>query len=334
MTSSPQFAPFLPGNVTVRPSRICLGTCDFGTAILREQAFELLDLFFENGGNFIDSAHIYASWLPEGEGASEKTVGSWVASRKVRDSVIIATKGGHPPLEDMSSGRCSRQELEKDLKESLQRLQIDCIDLFWLHRDDPGQPVEEILSALYGFQQQGLIRSYGASNWSHERLLQAQCAAMALGVPIFCASQPGWSLADFQLPPPESRLVFMKREDIDFHTRYCFPAVPYSSQAKGFFGGENVQWAEAGFPGQPPRAGDYDSPDNRGKLQHCRRIAQIKGCTPNQIALACLLAHPFPVHPIIGTGNREHLLEALGAEGITLSSDECELLRNSGSATF
>ncbi len=98
--------------------------------------------------------------------------------------------------------------------------------------------------------------------------------------------------------------------------------IPYSSQANGYFGAENVAWAKAGFDGSPKRAERFDSPANRRRLLRAIDLAEKKGCTANQIALAYLLNQPFPMFPIIGTGNPEHAREALGAVGITLSPEE------------
>jgi aryl-alcohol dehydrogenase-like predicted oxidoreductase len=98
--------------------------------------------------------------------------------------------------------------------------------------------------------------------------------------------------------------------------------VPYSSQANGFFGAKNVAWAKAGFDGPPRRAEGFDSPANRHRLLRAIALAEKKGCTANQIAIAYLLNQPFPVFPIVGTSTHDHLREAMGAVGITLSDGE------------
>ena len=85
----------LPRNA--RPlSVLCLGTASYGSACTRDESFALLDAFAEAGGNFLDTAHVYADWLPAGHGASERTVGEWLRTRGVRDEFAVATKGGHP----------------------------------------------------------------------------------------------------------------------------------------------------------------------------------------------------------------------------------------------
>ncbi|NQU43712.1 aldo/keto reductase, partial [bacterium] len=130
------------------PSVICLGTGGYGSSIPRDQSFQLLDGFFERGGSFLDSAHVYAAWIPNGAGASERTIGEWQEDRGVRDRIIIGTKGGHPELDKMRVPRLSPPEIERDLFESLERLRTDRIDLYWLHRDDPATPVDVIMDAL------------------------------------------------------------------------------------------------------------------------------------------------------------------------------------------
>ena len=99
--------------------------------------------------------------------------------------------------------------------------------------------------------------------------------------------------------------------------------IPYSSQANGYFGAENVAWARDGFSGAAPRAERFDSPANRQRLRRAMELAEEKGVTANQIALGYLLSQAFPVFPIIGTGSLEHVREAMGAIGLRLSAEEC-----------
>ncbi len=302
-------------------SRICLGGMDFGTKTSRDQAFRILDLYAGKGGNFLDTAHIYASWVPGGEGVSERVIGEWLRMRGMRSQVCLATKGAHPPLDNMAMSRCSSAEIRKDLAESLDRLGTDFIDLYWLHRDDPELPVEEIIETMEELQREKLIGSYGASNWSWRMIEKANEYAQTRGLSGFVANQPGWAWTENPQRPPTMRLVYMDKETHAFHTRTGLPVVPYSPQAKGFFGKENAEWAKGGFLGTAPRAANYDTPVNREHLLQSIELAEKKGCTANQIALAYLLCQPFPVYPIIGTGDPEHLLEAMGAVGVVFDKD-------------
>src|SRR5688500_6407954 len=109
----------IPGTATPT-SGLCLGTSGFGSAIPRDEAFALLDEFAAQGGPLLDTAHIYAAWLPGGAGASERTIGAWLASRGAR--MLVTTKGGHPDLVDGAPSRLRPEDLERDLRESLERL--------------------------------------------------------------------------------------------------------------------------------------------------------------------------------------------------------------------
>lgn len=119
-------------------SPICLGTGEIGTRLDRNASFRLLDAYVDAGGNFLDTAHVYGDWVKDVERSiCEKTIGAWLQSRANRARIVLATKGGHPDLHTMNVPRLSRAEIIQDIDESLQFLQTDVIDLYWLHRDDP-----------------------------------------------------------------------------------------------------------------------------------------------------------------------------------------------------
>jgi hypothetical protein len=128
----------LPGTV-IPASRIALGTAWFGTAISEEQSFKLMDAFIERGGNFLDTAHMYANWVKGGAGKSETTIGRWL--RQTRPgNIVIATKG--------ADGGMTRDGIRKQFTESLDRLQLEKVDFYWLHRDDPAVPAGDIIEWL------------------------------------------------------------------------------------------------------------------------------------------------------------------------------------------
>jgi aryl-alcohol dehydrogenase-like predicted oxidoreductase len=305
----------LPG-IPVTPSRIALGSVFFGSDVSEADSFAVMDAFAEAGGTFLDTAHVYAAWLDYGVGASERTVGNWLRARGNRDRMVVATKGAHSPITAKEKvGRCSRADLEQDLGESLERLGLDCVDLYWLHLDEPARPVGEIIESLAALRESGRIRAYGASNWSTARIQAANEYAAAHGLPPFAASQPWFSLGALAADPAGDQLLH-------WHRASALTMIPYSSQANGYFGAENAAWAEGGFAGDPPRAKSFDSPANRRRLQRAMALAKAKGCTANQIALAYLLSQPFTIFPIIGTSNPAHAREAMGAAGLRLTAEE------------
>lgn len=314
----------------IEPSRICLGGAEFGGRISRDDSFKVLDAYFERGGNFLDTAHIYAAWRPGCWGASERTLGEWIRAHGVRGSIVLATKGAHPPMDNMAHGRGSLGDIESDLRESLERLGFESVDMYWLHRDDPDRSVDEIVDALTTVQRSGRIRAYGGSNWTWDRLEAANAYAKRRGIPHVAASQPGWALADHR---PDTigvpGMLYMDEATRQRHIETGFPVAAYTSQAAGYFGEENVRWARAGFNGPAPRSEQgYDTPANRERLRRANEVADRHGCTANQIALAYLLNQPLPVYPIIGTGRPERVAEAMEAQQVALTPDECDYLRD------
>src|SRR5690242_10251204 len=133
------------GNSDLQVSALCMGTDLIGSKIDRETSFQLLDLFHEQGGTFIDTGNFYAAWLPGCQGGeSESAIGQWMKDRAIRAEMVIATKLGfdYPGC----SGGLSAVEIQRECEKSLRRLQTDHIDLYYAHRDDPQTPLEETMA--------------------------------------------------------------------------------------------------------------------------------------------------------------------------------------------
>jgi len=312
-----------PFVTALTPSRIILGTASYGSSISKDEAFAVMDAYFELGGNVLDTANIYSSWEPDGEGASERTVGEWIRSRGVRKQIILGTKGGHPDMENMGHGRCSLDDLQQHLSESLERLSSDYIDIYWLHRDDPGLSAEAIIDNLAILHGLGYIGCFGASNWIPARIAAANTYAKANRLHGFSISQPGWALVEHETKWEEpSPMLYLDGAMHAWHVQTGFSLAPYASQARGYFSRENAEWAARGFSDMPPRAADYDSPANRERLQRAMALANARGCATNQIALAYVLHQPFPTFPIVSTRSVPHLQEAMGALSVELTGRE------------
>jgi aryl-alcohol dehydrogenase-like predicted oxidoreductase len=313
---------YLPG-IALSPSRIVLGAPLFGSDIPERTAFALLDAFVDAGGNVIDTAHVYAAWLPGGEGASERTIGQWMAARGNRERVVISTKGGHPDLRSGARPRLAAHEIAKDLAESLDRLQTDRADIYWLHRDDPDKPVREILDALQPHLASGQIRAIGCSNWSAARIQEASACAVADGLTGFCANQVGFSLAEYRQENfTEGGMRYMDGEALAFHSGARMPVFAYSSQARGFFSGKYA----------PETAGsssvikDYGTARNFARLRAARALAAKRRVSANRIAVAFLLAQPFPVFAVVGPHSLDQLADSCGAADVFLDPDEIRQL--------
>lgn len=300
-------------------SVLCLGTNRFGSELDARASFALLEAFVADGGTFIDTAHIYADWIPSApRSASEKTLSAWLRASGRRDQIVLATKGGHPDLAAMQRSRLSRAALEQDVNASLACLQTDRIDLYWLHRDDPALPVGEILETLNAIQRTGKLRYFGCSNWRAPRLREAQAYAQAHGLAGFAANQPQWSLAApnrAALSDPE-RLVVFDADAYAFHQAAGLAVVPWSAQGQGYFD-KLDRLGAAGLADADRRK--FDSAANQALYPPVKALAQRYGVSVGAIALSYLLSQPFAVYPVIGPRTVEQWRASLPALTVTLT---------------
>lgn len=311
-------------------SVLCLGANRFGSELDARASFALLDAFVAAGGNFIDTAHIYADWIPTApRSASEKTIGAWLKASGRRGQVILATKGGHPDLAAMRRSRLAARDLEADVNASLAALQTDVIDLYWLHRDDPARPVGEIVETLNSLRRAGKIRYFGCSNWRAPRLRAAQDDARQRGLAGFAASQPQWSLAvpnRAGLSDPDGLVVF-DAEAYAYHQDTGLAVVPWSAQGQGYFD-KLDRLGAAGLAEADRRK--FDSPANRALYPKVKELAGRYHATVGAIALSYLLSQPFAVYPVIGPRTVDQLQASLAALAVTLTPEEVDHLDHLG----
>lgn len=316
----------IPGT-ELSPSVICLGTSSFGETVSREDSFALMDRFLELGGSFLDTAKVYSDWVPGERSRSEKVIGQWMKQRSNRNRIVLSTKGAHPELETMHIARLSKGDIAFDLEQSLRNLQTDYIDLYWLHRDDPHRPVEEIIEVLNEYVEQGKIRYFGCSNWQSERIEAAHKYASEKGLQSFAASQIKWSLASYP-QGNDPTMVAMDEKELAYHERTGLPVIPYNAQANGLFSGRYTLDML-----HEPNAGNQKvwklcSVDNLRKLKAVQSIAERLNLSMSQVALGYMLAHPFPVFPISGCKTAAQLDDTCAAGDVVLDSDAFAELRS------
>ena len=168
-------------------SNIVLGTDGYGERIDKKTAFSIMDLYTQNGGNVIDTARLYTN------GISESYVGEFISG--IRDNLYISTKCAHPPLSDMSHNRLNEIDIEYDIDTSLKTIGIDYIDIVWLHRDDLSVSVGPVIDTMNKMVKKGKIRYFGASNWTYQRIDEANKYADKTNQSGFIASQPLYNMA-------------------------------------------------------------------------------------------------------------------------------------------
>jgi aryl-alcohol dehydrogenase-like predicted oxidoreductase len=310
---------------------ISMGSTALGSTLDREASFRLLDAYADAGGNFVDTALVYANWLPIERSISEKTIGAWLHTRHNRARIVLSTKGAHPELDSMHVSRLSPAEIQADLEASLNHLGVETIDIYWLHRDDPSRPVAEILTALAGHIQAGKIRYVGCSNWHTPRIREAQAYAQAHGIPAFTGNQMLWSLA--AIDPArlaDQTLAVMDPDMYQYHCQTGLLAMPYTSQAGGYFSklAAGQASAPAGARVTNP-ANPYDLPLNQARLARIRQLSAQTGLSLTQIVLAYLLSQPFVTVPLIGPKTMAHLQDSLTAADVRLSTGQLAFLEDS-----
>jgi aryl-alcohol dehydrogenase-like predicted oxidoreductase len=311
-------------NTSLSVSSLCYGVMRFGARVHGADMHQLYRTYCEAGGNFFDTAHSYACWYPNGDGCSERALGECMREFGNRNQVVISTKGAlpgqgkvYPRPDDCMTAKV----IESDITQSLERLQIDYIDLYTLHRDDVRHPAGEIIETLNAEIARGRIRYIGASNWTIGRLAGANAYAAEHSLQGFVASSPQWNLGrpnhnpigwDGQFDPTTH---MMTDEDIAWHRQAQVAVMPWTPTAYGFFDGA---------VGRNPES--FDNPESRERRERARNLAEELGATANQVAIAYLLAYDFPVFPILGTTNKAHLVDSLAAHRLSLTAKQRDWL--------
>lgn len=321
----------LPG-IEKELSAIYLGTGSYGSAISPSDSFRLLDRFAELGGTFLDTAHVYGAWDASGYnggyGNSEKVLGEWLQKTGMQHKIAVGTKGAHPDL-DTGVCRMNRKDISVHISESLQRLQTDSIDMYWVHTDVPSIPAGEILGMLAEHRAAGRLKAIGCSNWSIQRQQEASEAAVALGLPGFVASQVGWSLARASQSVYRAHvdMRYMDSAMLQYHAETGIPVAGYSGQGGGFFAEkyDGLNFASPDFP-KPGLATRYGNDLSYSRRKVAVELAREKGYNANQVALAWIIHHPFHAFPIAAPNSLQKMDDTMKAGEIELTDAEFERL--------
>jgi len=280
--------------------------------------FSLLDAVAGMGCCALDTACAY------GDGASERVIGAWMASRGNRGEIIIIDKGAHPVR---GRSRVDPESIRADLRQSLRRLETGCIDVYLLHRDDPGVPVGPIIDVLNELRAEGKIALFGASNWTHRRLEQARDYAHARGLEPFAVSSNQYSLAVQHEPAFPGTLSINAAPgdpEWEWYRKTQCPLLCWSSLARGFFSGKFTRENLGGFSDRQSRISIrcYAREDNFLRLDRARELAAAKGSRVAQIALAYVFHQPLDCYAITGSSNPAHLRESIDALELRLTERE------------
>ena len=297
--------------VGARLSRFVLGSMVFSPDRL-DNTYALLDDFVSAGGNVVDTAYLY------GGGRSEPALGMWLKARGARDQITIVGKGGFDVDPD-GRARIKPELIAEQLAVSLDRLGVETIDLYVLHRDDPRVPVGEIVDAMNGHVEAGRIRAWGGSNWTHRRIAEANTYADSARVRGIVASSPNFALA-IPLEPMwhDNVTIAGDAEALSWYHRTQLPVLAWSSQARGFFSG---RFTPDVYP-DPDVRRVYYAPENWERLSRARALADAKGVSTSNVALAWVLHQPLNLFPLVGPATPGELADTLRALDVSLAPEE------------
>lgn len=308
-------------------SRLVQGTIPLSSED-EARSMALLDAVFAHGCRTFDTAENY------GGGDCERVLGRWVASRGVRDEIVILGKGAHPYD---GRARVTPEDIAADLDGSLERMGVDFIDLYVLHRDNPAVPVGPIVEALNEHQRAGKIRAFGGSNWSTDRLAEANGYAAEHGLSPFTVSSPNFSLAVQAKPPWEGCLSISGpagAADREWYRAQGMPIFPWSSLAGGFFSGRFRRDNLDSFESYLDRlcAESYGTEENFQRLDRVKELGERYGLAVPQVAMAYVMSQPLDIFALVGcnTGDEfamnvaalNHKLTPAETAWLDLSSDE------------
>lgn len=291
----------IPG-VDKQVSRLVMG-CDNQTNLAHASA--MFDAFFEMGGTTFDTAFIY------GGGYIEKLVGQWIRNRGVREDVVMITKGAHTP-------HCDPESITRQLEESLERQGTDYADLYMMHRDNTDIPVGEFVDVMDEHLRAGRIRSYGGSNWTPERVDEANAYAKANGRTGFTILSNHFGLAE-ALDVPWAGCVHATDPDSKaWLEERGIALLPWSSQARGFFTGR----AHPEDRSDAELVRCYYSDENFERLARAEELGAERGVPATAIALAFVLHQQFPTFALFGPRSIGEMRSSTLGLGVQLSAQE------------
>lgn len=303
-------------NTTLNIAPFNLGGNVFGWTIGEEKSFEILDAYVAAGYNFIDTADIYSFWVDEGEGGqSEIILGKWMKARNNRDQVVIATKVGGATSSHPNDA--SRKHILESVEKSLERLQTDYIDLYYLHFDDDKTPVAETLTTFDELVKVGKVKHIAVSNISPERLKESLAYSDQNNIAKYTVLQPLYNLVERE---------GYERDYAPIVEEHQLTVFPYFSLAAGFLTGKYRSEADFSKSQRGGGAATYLNEKGLGILKALDKVAEKHNTVPATIALAWLSAQPNIGSPIASATSVEQLEQILASTSIVLDQADLDVL--------
>ena len=298
----------------------------FGTAMppfmMGGDGNELLDAVYALGVNTFDVARNYM--------AAELSVGRWLEERGMRDKVVLLSKCGHPSM--FGKKRVNEKEIRKDFRKSSEYLHTDYIDIYLLHRDDQDVAAGNVVEIFNAMHAEGKIGAFGGSNWTHERIQEANEYAYKHNLIPFTVSSPNFGLANQIEDPWGGGCVTISgpanERAREWYRKEQMPVVAYSSLGRGLFSGKlkssNAEQASNILDATAMKG--YGYPENYERLRRCEELAKRKGVSVPQIAMAWIFCQNLNTFAVVSTSKPKRTQDNIEALKIKLNEDEVQYL--------
>ncbi|HUT23570.1 MAG TPA: aldo/keto reductase [Sumerlaeia bacterium] len=302
------------GRTGVQVAPLCLGCMNFGSKTEPDDAYAIIDRAIDRGINFVDTANVYS------RGRSEEITGEALKRNGKRDAIVLATKV-HAKMRDADPNAWgnTRRHILEQCEASLKRLQTDWIDLYQIHRPMSTVPIDETLRALDDLIRTGKVRYIGTSTFAAWQALESLWVSKELGLNRFVCEQPPYHVLDRRI----------ERELLPMARTYGIGIIPWSPLAGGLLTGKYKRGVEppkdSRFAGAKQAKGRHDR-YREGVFDVVERLepmAQEKGCSISQLALAWCMRQPGVTSPIIGPRTMEQLEDNLGALDVSIEDVDC-----------
>lgn len=305
------------GKTNQKVSNIALGTMYFGSKIIPEESFDILNEYFNYGGTFLDSANKYASWIPGCKGGeSEEIIGSWIKQKNNRNELFISSKVGFA----YGNIPCSlnKEIIISECEKSLKRMQVETIDLYFAHTYDVETPIEESMEAFYQLKKAGKIRFAGASNMFGWQLYESNQASNQQGWEGFSCLQQRYSYLQPTLDADFGTQNLLTREIIELCKFKNISIMAYSPLLSGFYSDNSKTISPF-----------YESKSSDVKLKAIQSIARELNVSANAVVLAWMLQSSPIVIPVLAASSVSQFRENMQVLDFQLFDSQKELLNQS-----
>ncbi len=296
------------GRTGVKVTPLCLGTMNFGGRSDESQAHAILDAYVALGGNFIDTANVY------NDGRSEEIIGRWMKQTAKRDEIVLSTKVHGRRSPHINDAGNHRWHIVREVEKSLKRLNTERIDVYHIHRPDPDTPIDQTLRALDDLVRQGKILYLASSVFAGWQLAEAHYVAQVMGTARFDIEQPQLNIIDRRI----------ESEILPFCRKYEVATITWAPLARGRLAGVYTRGGR-----KIPKGTWYDAQQKTDfpasqwpVMEAVDRLADARGVSSSQFAIAWCLQVPGVTCPIIGPRTVEQLEDNMAALKFTLSAEE------------